>query len=109
MDELARLWDAPEQALYRTTMFTSLSGTTITFTIVLPAVAAITFSSASAASFTSSSLAPATRVILLRNFPFTWIAYSTSLSFASSASNVGHGCRSNAVPSPTVAHSSAAR
>ena len=72
------------------TMLTSFPGTVIILATSRPSSAALTFSSARAASRSSESLAPALANIRLRSFPLTWIATSISSSRASSALNSGH-------------------
>src|SRR6185437_1955998 len=94
---------------YFTTRFTSLPGTTITFTTILPSILATTLASASAAAFTTSSLLPTGTVTTLTSLPFICTGISTSSSRRRSAFATGHGTR-NTTPSPPIcSHNSAAK
>src|SRR6266849_4945071 len=93
---------------YRTTMFTSFFGTTILFTICLPAIAAFTLSSASAARSTSSLVAPAGTTTNPRSFPLTCTGISISSSAASDGSYFGQGAFSRLLVSPVISHNSCA-
>src|SRR5580704_8145901 len=99
----------PQSLHYFTTRFTSLPGTTIVFTIVLPSIRAFTFSSVSAATFTVASSLPAGTFTTFTSFPFTCTGISISFSRASSSSATGHAVR-NTTPSPPIcSHISAAK
>ena len=71
---------------YFTTIFTSLSGTTISFTISLPAIISFIFSMFLADSTTWSFGVPTSIIILSRTFPFICTTISTVFSFVFSSS-----------------------
>src|SRR5437870_11182188 len=96
-------------AHYRTTMLTSLLGTTIFLTIFFPAIAALIFSSARAFSTMVSSDASAGTIIRLRNLPLICTAISISSSFASSGTYFCKRARRRLSFSPKIFHSSCAR
>src|SRR5580700_3083397 len=95
-------------ATYRTTIFTSFPGTTITFTICLPAIAACTLASPSAACLMTSSEVPAATTTSPRSFPFNCTGISISSSAASAASYFGQGAFSKFPVSPVISHNSCA-
>ena len=82
-------------------MLISLLGTTTTLTICLPAIAACTLGSASAARCMASLPTSGKSRTTARNLPFTCTGISSSSARARSGSKVGHGWR-NSAPAPPI-------
>src|SRR5580704_13022631 len=93
---------------YRTTIFTNLSGTTITFTTCFPSINGFTFESPSASFSNASRDVPNGANILPRTLPFTCNTTSAASSFASSSFQTGHGCRNTGPVLPRCSHNSSA-